>query len=335
MRQLFLHIGYPKTGTTSVQRFLALNQAALQAAGVLYPQAGRIRHGDAHYGVNFALGIADYDRPKDVEKPVTLRQDLAAEAAGSGCEKIVLSTEYLTTANLADKARVRAYFADYDVKIVCYLRRHDHMYESAYAQAVKTVANPPWTDSIEGFIVYHTGMGTVSYDYLGVLRQWAQHFGTAAILVRPFEPAQNTPDVYADFLATIGVADSAHFVRPKRANPSITPRTAAAIGMLRRTGLAETLKRAIIGHMIVADARMELRHRYLSPAMCEALVRRYAPVYRGLAREFLGREDGVLFREPAPDAKDPWSAAPQWSADELAETILGAVAGRIEGHHGG
>ena len=42
---IVLHIGSGKTGTTSIQRFLAQNRARLAELGLLYPQTpGRSRH---------------------------------------------------------------------------------------------------------------------------------------------------------------------------------------------------------------------------------------------------------------------------------------------------
>src|SRR5882724_4089086 len=42
-KQLYLHIGFPKTGTTSIQMWLTENATALAAHGVLYPATGRGR----------------------------------------------------------------------------------------------------------------------------------------------------------------------------------------------------------------------------------------------------------------------------------------------------
>ena len=322
MRELFLHIGYPKTGTTSLQRFLATNAEALQRAGVLYPRTGR--HGDAHYGVNFALGIADYDRPAGLEKSTTIGPDLAAEAAAAACQRIVISSEYFITAGHPERQRIKALFAGYQVRILCYLRRHDHAFESAYAQAIKTVAAPPWKGTIESFILYHQGKGTVSYEYLGVLRQWAELFGREAMIVRPFEAAQNQPDIFADFLSVIGVPDGTGFVRPPRENPSVGPRTAAAIALVRRTGLPDAAKRHTVGQLVAAERQAGGRAHYLSPVMREAVIRRYLHSYRQIAREFLGRED-TFFTEPLPAADAPWQDETGFATEDLLETILVAL----------
>ncbi len=327
MRRLYLHIGYPKTGTTALQAFLAANGPALAAQGVLYPRAGRLLRGggldDAHYGASFALGLGVYDRPADVALPDDIGAEIAAEAAAAGAGSVVVSSEYFATATPADRARVREAFAGFEVRVVCYLRRHDDALESAYAQSVKTVADPPWGESVEGYVVHELGLGTFSYDYLGMLRQWAQVFGAAAIVVRPYEREQNQPDIAADFLRVIGVADGPGFVRPPRANPSIGPRTAAAIHFVRRTGLSAEARRWVVGRLIEADGRAPSDAHYLPAVLREALVRRHWHMYRVIAREFMG-SDAPLFVAARPDGKEDLLREDGLGPEALLETVLRA-----------
>ena len=324
MRRLFLHIGYPKTGTTSLQRFLAANEVALAARGVLYPQTGRWR--DAQYGMNFALGLGAYDRPAELPAatPAEIAAGLAAEVEASGCERIVVSSEYFAIASVPDRAKVQALFAGYDVKIVCYLRRHDDALESAYAQAVKSVTDPPWQTNAESYVLHELGLGTVSYDYLAMLRQWGMRFGQGSVIVRPYEWAQNQPDIQADFLRVIGVEDDPGFVRPPAANPSIGPRTAAAIHMVRRTGLPDEAKRHMVGRLIMADARAPSRAHFLPAVQRMSLVRRHLHMYRVIAKEFLDQE-APLFTAPLPDDTDECQLESGFTHDALVETMLRAL----------
>ncbi len=322
MRKLILHIGYPKTGTTTLQAFLARNGAALTARGVIYPSAGLVH--EAHYGVNFALGLALHDRPEGFQVSGTIPADIAAEADASGVDTVVLSSEYFITAKPAAIRRVREFFADFEVRIVCYLRRHDDALESAYAQAVKTVVDPPWHDSIQGFLLHNAGLGTVSYEYLGVLRQWAGVFGAGNIIVRPYEAAQNVPDLPGDFLRAIGVEDGPDFVRPPSANRSIGPLVAAAIRMVRRGGLEDGLKRKVVGRLIQRAGREREGDRFLTPVEREAIVRRYEWMYPMIASEFMGRGDGVLFTAGRPEAQGGATAV-AYSAEQVFETVLRAV----------
>jgi len=322
MTRLILHIGYNKTGTTSLQAFFAANAAALRANGILYPETGRIPGRNAHYGINLALGIADAARPADIPRPTGLQAALAAEVAASGCTTVIISSEFLVTSSQADIAAVKTFFAGYDVRILCYLRRHDHAFESAYAQSIKTTPQPPWMTGIESFILFHMGTGRPSYDYAAVLHHWAHHFGRDALIVRPYEAAQNQPDIHADFLAASGLPDHPDYTRPRPLNPSISPRTAAAIALLGRAALPEATRKTVIARLVAAEPRDIPRQHTLAAPLRAALVRRYQPIYRTIARTYLARPDGILFTEPLPTT-DP---APQtWSDTDLIETILAAL----------
>ena len=49
MKTLYIHIGMPKAGSTSLQTFFTLNRARLQAHGVDYPDRGIYFHKVAHH----------------------------------------------------------------------------------------------------------------------------------------------------------------------------------------------------------------------------------------------------------------------------------------------
>ena len=89
MVSLVFHGGHPKTGTTSVQSALRANEAALRAAGILYPanpdgsQFGRFQHADVL--VNCAEGKFD--------QVARYLEHIVEEARAAGCDRVLLSTE--------------------------------------------------------------------------------------------------------------------------------------------------------------------------------------------------------------------------------------------------
>jgi hypothetical protein len=323
LKRLYLHIGYPKTGTTMLQSALAQNAVALAKLGVLYPRTGQINN--AHYAFNFSLGIGDYAGDLKIETPEILREQLHDEVMRSGCDRIIISTEYFSIARSMEK--VTELFSGYDIKLIVYLRRHDHAFESAYSQSVKSVADPPWQPNIESFIVYELMVNALHYDYLQTLRRWADHLGKDAITVRPYERSQNTPDLLSDFLATVQVADSQEFIRPENVNVSLGPHSVAAIQAVRRTSIPNPIKDRIVGKLIqIGSKQGQPKGQYLSPRMRIAVVGRFAQSYRAIATEFMGRATGRLFDEPVPRPTDPWIKVPELSQDELLDLVLRAAA---------
>lgn len=89
MVSLVFHGGHPKTGTTSVQSALRANEAALRAAGILYPanpdgsQFGRLQHADVL--VNCAEGKFD--------QVARYLEQIVEEARAAGCDRVLLSSE--------------------------------------------------------------------------------------------------------------------------------------------------------------------------------------------------------------------------------------------------
>ncbi|MGE0233385.1 MAG: hypothetical protein AB7O39_10925 [Flavobacteriaceae bacterium] len=100
-RTLFVHVGFHKTGTTSIQVFLRRNAELLAELGVLVPTAGTVFLKSGHHNIAWQLsGDACY-RPD-----VSGLGDLEAELAASALPRAVISSEDFT--NLADAPEARA-----------------------------------------------------------------------------------------------------------------------------------------------------------------------------------------------------------------------------------
>jgi hypothetical protein len=319
--RLYLHIGYPKTGTTAIQTFMAMNASRLAETGVLYPHTGR--NYNAHLAINFALDIGVYEEPwKTSASKEELSAQLRDEVRASGCERVVMSSEHFILAS--SLGAVSDYFADFDLKIVVYLRRHDHLFESGFNQSLKTFANPPWEPTIESYIQHNTSIETVPYDYLRTLRRWADEFGRRAIIVRPYEEQQNVPDIFADFLGAIGVPDSPAFMRPGRVNVSLNPVAVAAIQAVLKSSLGEAPKEWIVQQLNDLGASTDAPLNYLSPALRSAVLQPYHQSYRQIAKEFMARSDGVLFREAMPVPGEPRVCGPGVGQADVLDAVLKA-----------
>jgi hypothetical protein len=304
-RQLILHIGYPKTGTTALQSFWHLNAAFLRDNALLYPQAGRVH--TAHYGYSYRLGLHDGDTRFDVSELDEMISCLRAEMDQNGVNRALLSSEVFIKA--ADPETVRTVFEGFDVKILVYLRRHDHLLESGYSQSVRSSPSPPWDSSIGSFILHQLGAGQFSYDYLALLRRWSEVFGKSNMMIRAYQEAREH-DLFADSLLALGIASRGKLRMPGRLNSALSYAALCVIDAVHRAGVPQAYRRAIVDRLIVADRAggTGSRPALLSPNDRAALVARYREVYAAIARDYLGRADGVLFTEPAPQRDPAWRA---------------------------
>jgi hypothetical protein len=311
MPRLTLHIGQPKSATTTVQTFLAANAALLARQGWLYPQAGRQGVGHHAFAGFFRDTPLDWVEPAD---PMTVRDALWREVRRSGCTDVILSSEALFYAR-TDPGRVRAYFEGFDIRIAVSLRRQDEWLESALRDNLKTGHYPGGSHAD-----YAIGL-TAAIDYALALDRWAAVFGDAAVIVMPFEPTGTADAVAAAFLAALGAPMPPGAVPVPPQNDRLSQEALAFLG------LAGPERRILPRHSrwfaILAEwSRMhpdEPEHRYiLAPDLRATIMARMGPGNAAVARRFLGRADGSLFSPPAPDPA-PWAPHPGLTPARAAE----------------
>lgn len=127
-KNLLIHFGIHRTGTTTLQGILKHNANALRNQGILYPQLG---HDHDHSRI--AWGIIS-----NKITPEKLINDLNREL-NSSTETIILSHEDFSL--IHDKEWLNLLKNEFNVKAVIYLRRQDLWLESWYNQHIKW----PWT----------------------------------------------------------------------------------------------------------------------------------------------------------------------------------------------
>ncbi len=290
--RLWLHIGLPKTGTSFIQTVLVHNGASLLEQGFLYPGSGRIEGGHALLAFPL-LSAARSDRP-DVRAHVHLTgahlwQDLADEVKEHQPASILLSSEYFSEVeDLRGLKELLDSIAD-EIGIVVFLRRQDDLIEAGWNQEVKAgLTAAPLT--FGGYAPY--------YDWKCFLDRWSAVFGREHIHVRVFGDG----DVFQDFSGVVGLSTAG--IRRERAFRN--DRLPAALLEYRRienalslieSDLAQRVSRRLsISALAVPEKdQRAARSRFLAE---------YAESNSAVAREYLGRGDGILFNDDAPKAHD-------------------------------
>jgi hypothetical protein len=225
--ELILHIGYPKTGTTSIQHAMNRKRPALLQEGLSYPASPG---GNMHQLVAFAALVeGDVSRmkgrrslaglPRQVRMDQFLRAfDTELTTLPAHVTRVVLSAETfsLIMRDTAQIEKLRALLAPYfsSMRVVVYLRRQDRLGTSFYSQLLRRGIMEPPVLTTERRDHAHL------YDYEAFLARWASVFGRSAIVPRIFEPARLlNGDVVQDFYSLCGLDPG---LAPERqANPSI------------------------------------------------------------------------------------------------------------------
>ena len=208
MKKLFLHIGLNKTGTSSIQHFLASNRSILKSNGVSYPSAWTSYN--AHHGVARLEKIArtfGTSRVHDAPEFSAFLDEV------EDSEKVILSSETLFQSERPET--FKEIFENFDVTIVLYLRHKIPHILSWYQQDVQQ--GTCTADPID-YIFYQ------NISYADLVDRWVNAFGKSNVFVRVYDREKmvngNSID---DFLETVNIAHVEGFVPPEREfNPSIT-----------------------------------------------------------------------------------------------------------------
>lgn len=322
MTPLYLHIGANKTGTSAIQRFCNGHRARLAAAGVLYPEAGC--SGEAHYRLSDAFGFSHRGLDAGARRALQddIRSALARELAGSCPRQVIFSSENFVL--YGSVAEVRDFFRDFDVRVVLYVRRHDRWWPSAWNQSVRHAVAPGWGTGLDAYVAFQRAKNPRYGDWRKLADRWASVFGKAAVILRPYERAQLAPGIVTDFFRQMGRPELATEAAAP-VNESLDAWSLQVIDIAQHADIAEDVRRRIIDYTVRHPRggapfvpSPEQSRRYVEPFLAD---------YEYLAREYLGRVDGKLFREPLPPHDGGGAASAPPTAEEVMAWTLKALSG--------
>lgn len=338
MPEIVLHIGTEKTGTTTLQSVGKQNRAWLAARGVDYPVTeGRAAH------TRLAIYAARPGRQLDLRRverlleteayeafKASFAEDFSRQVRGSASQVIWFSTEHLSSRvrRPGDIAKLAALLRPLAsrVRVVIYLRPQPDLFLSSYSTAIKAGRDMDPKPPVTGKEYY--------YHYDTMLRRWAAAFGREAITVRVFQrEALVGGDVISDFLSVLGLAEDAEFVRPAELNKRLDAdglRFLRAFNRLVPPARGEVVDplRGEIGRLledVSAGPKLEM-----PAAVMRGIADLFAPANAAVARKYLGRKDGVLFKPVTYPDGEGTPALTAAGAREIAARLLAVKQGQVE-----
>ncbi len=267
-RNLFLHIGTHKTGSTALQNLLWNNRAELAAQGILYPDLRMGGH--AHHEFAWATGMGP-QRPKNETRIGVWTDQLLrlcaeperADPPGGPSRRdihtVVLSSEeFEFVQNVGEIGHLADHF---DVRVVVYLRKQDHYLESSYNQQVRMYGQR-FPGSIYQFAFSFNPF--TRYNFRFLFDRWEAVFGRESITARPYGTRAIGGDIRADFLRIIGADQSGlsfSGVEVERDNVSLHASALPYLARINEMNLPAPMHRQVIAalrEMIprVANARL-------------------------------------------------------------------------------
>lgn len=227
--QCILHVGGPKTATTSIQFMLKRNRERFFEHGILVPESGQ-GHSGAHRSLVYDLA----GRPLDASEGVS--QKFNREVGASEAQTLLISSEFLwpILANPSQAECIIGHLRSmgFDITLVVYLRNQPQLMNSSYVQTTTSLQQG---DAFLPFIINRGFKKTRQYTYSHWITTAQRHGLT--LLARPFSQAVRNQGMIEDFLTTIGLTSTKGFDIAVERNRSAGPfAVEVARALVRRIG---------------------------------------------------------------------------------------------------
>ena len=210
-KNLYLHVGMPKSGSTAIQIFIAQNQAALLKNGVIYPRLTNSTPGHhalaSHYRKG-GISWAEY-----LSKEEIFSEFRRLEHEHDDAHSFIISSEAFWASPYKDK--LSSDLERYNVRIIVFLRRQDEFLGAQFRQQVK-VGNAigPLDEFIETW--------GKAMSFKDKLFQWEEYFGRQNISVIPYNAKAWNKGAEGKLLEVMGVPYTQEFTAPVVSNISLS-----------------------------------------------------------------------------------------------------------------
>lgn len=333
MRRAIVHIGMPRTGTTSLQSVLCAHRHELARIGVLYPDL-RPRDAAGPHSNHRALGEAlDGQRPR-----AELHELLAAlEAALAATDGDVVLLSYAGFSQLSGwhsaPWTLRELFVrhGFQMEIAVTLKAQDRYAQSCYTWRCQYLREPLFFAEALPGILRHRG-----FRYLGCVRPWAIAAAGRVIAV-PVHAQDASGPLIERVLEALALTDRigallspVELLRTDNRSPG-----PAAIEVARRLrarfGLPRTVRQAReITEFVATEARLRgfapSGFEALDHATSEQVMAQFAADNDRLARSVWGEN---WSRRVAPVPRAPVNAFGPGSPPELVDAQLESIAAQV------
>lgn len=311
MPTLYLHIGMPKTGTSYIQKFLRTNASVLKTKNYVFPFFPRIQNILPQRNARFLIHVFRDENGKVDSKTMQEVWDNNFEYISklfNEYDNMILSEESIWSLRKKNdkfwkKLKNELDSRGIDCKVVAYLRRQDLFEQSHWVQKVQEYETCSFKE-------YINGVSTDRLDYYTRLNDIAKFMGKENIIVRVYEKQQwggTQKNLISDFFQTVGLELTDEFVPPERSviNISLSGKYLAFKHYMNRypERKAKDYKKDCL-YMALGDLTYRnasntnySKNVFLSQEETLEYLAKFKEENEKVAREYLGREDGVLFKD--------------------------------------
>jgi len=305
---VYLHIGWHKTGTTAIQKLLLRNRPALRdQLGMGYPAAGlyKASHHLPAWALQLPLRARLLKQIGCSRSPEAMFRDMLEEATSQGLNSVVISSEEFSPIHRYNLDRLAKSFEGHRVVIVAYVRRQDEYIESTYNQMVKFWRSR-FTKDFGTFLEGH--LKTERLNYHRYFRQWADVFGKDNLRIRIYNRRRfRGGDARLDFCDVIGLKENGLVLEAGEINESLDFDSVCFLSRFNAVPLSEPQHQEVVKALReLALANPDRSSSFLDAGQRMRVAERFEDSNRKFSRDFLGGRDAFDPVDTA-DARTPGS----------------------------
>lgn len=296
-KEIFIHVGAGKTGTSAIQEFLFINEEKLNKQGIHIPFIGRDESNKFIFHHRLAGGK---ENNLDFDKTILLWKQLALEN-----KKKILITSEIFHSRIVDKKNlnffktIKKIFDSYNLYIIFYIRREDQWLESAYKEWIKNGLIRDGT-SLDEFILKQR-VTLAEQVFL-----FADIFGQENIIVRPYEKKQFVGgNIFTDFFDILNIKlDEEYFYPKSNSNPRLSNDALEFKRIFNSVCSSKEESLLILPFLMrysqnfdEKNSMLFKKETLLSTEIRKKIELKNENIYKKIATTFLHKEDGTLFYE--------------------------------------
>lgn len=253
-KKIYVHIGWHKTGSTSIQDLLLKNRKTLREDHkVYYPHEGMLS--GAHHLIAWAFQNKKNSPWGAVEipegGPEQFIRNIRVSADNNRCERVIVSTEEFCTFNKTEIQALHAALlkSNFDAEIVAYIRRQDQLIESSYNMEVKW-----WGSRITKDFPSYVREKNPYFNYAQMIDEWASFFGVGNVNIRVFDPEKMVDgDVRIDFCDSLKIDWHMLEVTKERVNDSLASWTIEFLRVINNLDIPHDVHGEIVERLFEYD----------------------------------------------------------------------------------
>jgi hypothetical protein len=185
-KELILHVGFHKSGTSALQESFSAQRAELKALGIWYPDIGR----KAHHRIAWALTQKPWGWKTRGGQLTPFRHftSLVRKINSSKHQKVLLSSEFFSELTLDQIQKIAGAVKNREIKILFTLRPLVKVLSSSYQQYLKYGTKVDYVEWLHT-VLDKPGVSKVNPTFWKrhlhgeVVSRWAEVFGTDAVTV--------------------------------------------------------------------------------------------------------------------------------------------------------